>query len=78
MKYLPMHRSFRKEKKLSFLHQIAVTEIESHGEFLKADSQDTLHDLKEFSTIQSHILLMELDLSAHSSLILKYNQSLQD
>ena len=62
-----MHRNFRKEKKLSLLHQILEAEIRSHGEVLKAVSQDIWHYLNEFSTIQSQILVIELDLSVYSS-----------
>ena len=69
MKCLPMHRSFRKEKKLSLFHQILGAEIRSHREVMKAVSQDIWHYLNEFSVIQSQILVIELDLSTHSSLI---------
>lgn len=69
MKCLPMHRSFRKEKKCSLLHQILGAEIRSHGDVSKAVSQDIWRYLNEFSTIQSQILVRELDLSVYSSLL---------
>lgn len=64
-----MHRSFRKEKKLSLPHHSLGAEIRTHGRVSKAVSQDIWHHLNEFSSIQSQIPVIELDLPAHSSLI---------